>query len=363
MMSTEEFLEALENNFESHSAPSEVSQPSQVMSPSAQVTAYAAQSSNENPAAETKDKHEKNLTLQPLNTDKKGTYRIWRFRAKASILGHMAGTSMGHFYLQIVDSESYDDTKLKQTIIASPVLSKLDIQVYSAILNCIQGMQIQPILNRFEANVEQGHGCLAIRNLDRFFQHDTEKQRSICSMELINLTPRSHSPRDMDSFLSRFRVLKHTAKNDVGKSILTEVLFRAFAPIPPLAIEWAAWKRNSIEEDIDELIHNADQIISDAVCRGGWSKAVQYSQYGAIAHEYQEYHENHDLQAYAANKQHEETRTCLNCGEKGHIRPNCPKPRKAKGQPKGNDMAHFAQMIADAVVKGLGSKNGSAGGH
>ena len=352
MMSTQEFLQSL------NIAPLDDSQSSQVMSPTTQVTALHAQTTaNDENLTDQKDKQEKNLTLQPLNTEKKGTYRIWRFRTKASILGHTVGTSTGQIYLHNLDSATYDDNKLKKAIAASPRLQKLDIQVYSAILNCVQGAHIQSILDRFEANVEPGFGCLAIRSLDKFFQHDTEKQRSISSMELINLSPRSHSPRDIDTFISRFRVLKHIARDDVGNSILLEVLFRAFASIPPLAIEWAAWKRNSIDEDIDTLLNNAEQITADAVCRGGWSRASQYPHYGANVNPIPYPSQDYDMQANPANKQFEENRTCYNCGEKGHIRPNCPKPRKAKGQGKGNDMAHFAQMIADAVISGMNSKN------
>ena len=107
-------------------------------------------------------------------------------------------------------------------------------------------------------------------------------------------------------------------------------------------------------------MNNAEYITGDAVCRGGWSRAAQYSsQYGANANDIPN-PIDHEIQANPANQKVAETRTCYNCGEKGHIRPNCTKPRKAKGQGKGQfngDMANLAQLIAEAVITGLNAKN------
>ena len=103
-------------------------------------------------------------------------------------------------YLGAIENLQVPTTELSEEIQKRPVLTRLDLQVYAAVLDCVAGGRRDAMMTKIRATVPFGHGAAAVRCMGREFQHAGARSKVSATAELLHLAPGGSSAAAMDAF-------------------------------------------------------------------------------------------------------------------------------------------------------------------
>ena len=113
----------------------------------------------------------------------------------------------------------------------------------------------------------------------------------------------------------------------------------------------------SKKQKFDEI---RDVVLSDSICKrkvgDSWGNAFSIDRRGRSKTKGQNQHDRSKSKNRGKSPNRSNV-TCWNCGEKGHFRTNCTKPKKKQNQKFGyyNDSVNSAEDIGDALILSVNS--------
>ena len=145
---------------------------------------------------------EKQLFLKDLPADP-ADYGRWRYSVKAAVLAIAGDPVAARAYLLEVEALnliSFDDLSAR----LDPLLFKLDVKLFSALLQCCRGAAQQKYLEAIEARAAFGCGRQALRILDASHRFDEPSIRSKASAAIVQMSCKDmHGLRE---YLYKFRL-------------------------------------------------------------------------------------------------------------------------------------------------------------
>ena len=185
------------------------------------------------------------MTLRPLNTGRPEAYENWRRATLAAVACRAGGDPMVMKYIEKIDDQDVPTEELGAAAQELSNIRSIDMHLYVGILECVEGPRCDAVLDRIHASVPLGHGCVALRALDREFQRSSARLKVAATAELLHLEPSSQGADAMDAFLARFRaLLTRAGEEHVGPAAQIGILRKATAGHPVLGAVVAAWKHN-----------------------------------------------------------------------------------------------------------------------
>ena len=303
------------------------------------------------------------LRLRTLDTDHPAGYANWRLAAKAAILCRADDPKLD-VYISLIDDARYAADQVAAQAQADAGIRVVDRLLYSALIECIEGGRREFILDELRTTVPFGSGCLVLRCLDKKFGQANERAKVAATAELLNLKTAGRSAKDLDAFLSRFRVLVATAGSaNAGPAVQVEVLQRVAVGHPVLGPVLMAWRqagcldpavlREKIEDIVAEglagptpghsvatawaaLDHSTEAAGGEYATRG--SEALLGPDGAWAAHAGQPAASAHDWAAWAAaaaafsgtpSAGGGEGLVCWGCGKRGHRQRQCPEKQRS----------------------------------
>ena len=284
------------------------------------------------------------IRLRTLDVGMPESYQNWRLATKAVIACRDDENETLMDYLEAIENPAVQDDGLVAALREKPFARRVDRQLYSALLECIEGAKRDAFVDEIRTTVPFGSGCLALRCLDRKLRADTARARVAATTELLNLAPRGKSAAALDEFLSRFRVLVASAgAENTGPAVRTEVLQKATLGHPVLGHVLMAW-RHAGAQDPQALLHRLEEVVAGGKSGGLRAGAAAWA---AIEDDGHDLSASHDcgaggslagvdpwsawMAAAAAATQQAAPKTgaapgkqCWSCGQKGHLQRNCP---------------------------------------
>ena len=314
------------------------------------------------------------IVLRALDVGKPEAYDNWRRSAQAAVACRAGVDPVAMEYLAEIDNPLRSDAEVAAVAKRVPMLRVIDMYLYTAILDCIDGHRRETVLNRIHASVGFGEGGLALRCLDRVFQRSSVKQRAAATAELLHLTPSGPGAAAMDDFLARYRTLLSRTGADVGPSVQADILQRAAAGHPVLGAVAAAWKHGD-GEDAGQLLERLEAAVAEGLYTGkAIGQAKAWAALGAAHEPVVERRLEPELDTAMAAAQRAAPVVsvggpeCWSCGMRGHRQFECQQSRKKaeKGKGKGKDrgsseglgarMDRLERML-EQISTQLGSKN------
>ena len=300
------------------------------------------------------------ITLRPLNVGKPESYENWRKGAQAAVACRAGVDQVAMDYLAEIDNPQRPNEELVAAVKQVPALRVLDMHLYLAILDCIDGDRRDTVLDRVHARAKLGEGCVALRCLDSIFQRSSTKQRAAATAEILHLTPRGSGATAMDDFLARFRTLLSRAGTGVGPAVQADILQRAAAGHPVLGPVAAAWKHGD-GEDAQLLLERLEAAVAEGMyaSKGGGHIRAWAVQDRTPMQELEDELEPDRGAAMAAAQRTAPERTggpeCWSCGKRGHRQYECQKGGKKteKGKGKGKNSDETMTMRMDRVERML----------
>ena len=302
------------------------------------------------------------IFLRALDAGKPEAYDNWRRSAQAAVACRAGVEPVAMEYLAEIDNPRRTDAELTAIAKQVPALRVIDMHLYTAILDCIDGHRRDTVLNRIHASVGFGEGGLALRCLDRIFQRSSVKQRAAATAELLHLAPSGPGAMAIDDFLARFRTLLSRTGTDVGPAAQADILQRAAAGHPVLGAVAAAWKHGD-GEDAGLLLERLEAAAAEGLYAG---KAGGHVRAWAALSATPEPEVERRQQLDTAMAATERTATvggvggpeCWSCGMRGHRQFECPKGKKtengkSKGKGKGQDKGQSGNEALSARMDRL----------
>ena len=335
---------------------------------SADVPGPASAAAAPGVALPTKSHAKVKIGLRPLDTGRPEEYEAWRYSVSAELVGSGPHTDLVLRYIQAIsDRVGFGDAKLSAEIARDPEMRTLDAKLFAAILSCLAGQRRNAVEERIRATVPFAAGALALRCLDGWFQQGAERRRHEATRELMNLQPAGQTPAALERFFTRFRLLTHQAGGGIGEYARIEILQRA-ARHPRLAMVHAAW-RQAGGVDADDLLTKLEEAVAEAMHAADTKgNGAAWAVLGMGEPTWMEHDEmtaeirGAEVRAAAAmgaprsgNAPRPPTpaqgaavvsgQRCFGCGQRGHIRRECPHSRPGAGA-RGAERGQHDELMA-----------------
>ena len=210
---------------------------------------------------------------------------------------------------------------------ASPALERLDVAIYTAILQAVSASKYKKArdLAGHLKVAPYGRGRVALQVVDRFYRHESSKLVNAAAQEIQTLSRTVGAMKDMDGFLSAFTRHKITLANagqPMPASMRENLLETAAVKVNQLSSAISSWRTHwsltpphttDPEAKADHLFN----LLEAEVCTWRDKDAEKKIALGAMS-----------------------STPCGNCGKTGHTAKACWAPgggayNKRKGNPKG----------------------------